>query len=795
MSFIDASLFLFLFFYFISIFYAVSARAALGEFLKNVTYLGIYFLVFIICRQKNLFCIKTFGLEKINTQVWILLHVLLVSGTLSAAAGLGHAAGIWHVEGGYLGGRIYSFFQYSNAAASYFMASYLLVLGLIPIAEKWFLRPVYMIPAVILFTGVLLTFSRGAWILLPGLILLLIIFSGPGQRLKTFLYSTATIFISLALFLQLDRTFQSAVPTRGILYILAAVFMGVITAFLIEYFLRVSVRQKLVFAGITAGLIMLTGFYMVFQQIQSPLLLGMSQGEAGREYFEQTVNIPGGESLSLSLQVRTQGENTDGLWGLVVSSYILDDQSTDFEKQVLLNYEEGVSTEWIKKEFGFISHTESEKLEIQLYSELSNTPVEFKEVILTGANSEIPLTFTFHRLLPHRLYNRLFSMSSLISAQQRFVHQRDALKIIRDYPLLGVGGGGWQALYLGYIDREYYTTEPHSHFLKVWLETGIPGFLSYLGIWVFFILAFICDMRNSSFDKEGKKLWTAVFLPALSLGLHSLIDFSLSLGSVSIYLFVLWGMGRSIGNFYEIKGLSKGAGLIKIKAVPIVVLAVFFILFLITFSLRSSLQHAEAAAARTEEGRLSDAVVLFEKAVSRDPLQAKNHFILGEIYKAQAAAVHSQEEGLELMKKALHHMQRSYELESFNPEYNRQYGLMLLQFGQIEEGLYYLDRLVNLNPFSTEYYIQAAAARISVGEYYLQAGQEEKAVESVKQIFSLQEKMIKARGNLDPLDFYLGQAHLMLEDFSSAEKYFSAVDAGDENYEKALYILQMIRGI
>ena len=182
--------------------------------------------------------------------------------------------------------------------------------------------------------------------------------------------------------------------------------------------------------------------------------------------------------------------------------------------------------------------------------------------MLHQKEKEIPLTFALHRFLPHNLYTRLFSIGAgERSVEGRLSFYRDALKIIGDYPLLGTGGGGWAALYRTYQDRDYTTSEVHSHYLQVAVETGIPGLLAFAGIWVFFLLSFVQGRFRSDSDSTTHCLWATICISALALGIHSAIDFNLSLGAVSIFLYTLLATGRSLAEQSTLPFGMRGRGL------------------------------------------------------------------------------------------------------------------------------------------------------------------------------------------------------------------------------------------
>lgn len=120
---------------------------------------------------------------------------------------------------------------------------------------------------------------------------------------------------------------------------------------------------------------------------------------------------------------------------------------------------------------------------------------------------------------------------------------RDALRIWRDHPLLGAGGGAWNALYHQYQRSLYWTTEVHSGPLQVAVETGLPGTVAFLATWWWFWRS-VWRLRRSGGGPDslpGSVLPLGFGGAALALGLHSVGDFDLSIPALAMTLWVLFG--------------------------------------------------------------------------------------------------------------------------------------------------------------------------------------------------------------------------------------------------------------
>ena len=160
---------------------------------------------------------------------------------------------------------------------------------------------------------------------------------------------------------------------------------------------------------------------------------------------------------------------------------------------------------------------------------------------------------------PQTLVARMKSISwSDINLQERLVMSRDALKIMTSSPanaLLGAGGGGWNATYHMFQPYPYFSTETHDDFMQTGVETGFPGLLDFLLIWVFFIAGAWSLYRYAR--PGGLKAPAAVpattwviLSSAVALGIESALDFNLSLGAVALLLWGLFGLVRGLDRLY-----------------------------------------------------------------------------------------------------------------------------------------------------------------------------------------------------------------------------------------------------
>jgi len=692
---LDLCLILLLLAYVMSYFVAVYKRVALEEILKIASYLAVYLVSIEACRNFSIGKRAAEPEEKSENKpeqippgLGLMLHILMFVAIIISIASLGVAAGHWDFIGAYhdAGLRIASPMGYSNTAAAYFMAAYLLTLALAPLAKRWWSRTLYLAPAALILLTTILTFSRGAWLLLTPLMLLLVMAAAPGQRLRAFLYLIAATVPALPAAFLADPIFRSPNPAQAWLPIMAALAGAIVLGALAELYL--AQRRKVKIYG-AAAITVITAAVII-----ALLVLPLFRSGVPENPYASQINI----------------------------------------------------------------------------------------------NS------TLSRVLPERYYDRIYSPGRNINMEARFEMFRDAVKIIRDYPIFGAGGGGWAALYQGYQDRPlsnrpYFSSEVHNHFLQVWVEAGLLGFIAFVGIWISMAAAFIRNCYINRADNRRWQYWTAVFLPVAALGAHSVIDWNFSMAAVGIYLFTLLGAGQSLDNVNWFRNKVQPQGeLNKVGFSNILLLIIGVIIFTANLVLVSGFNSTARSQKYIEQRNIKMAVPELQRAIRLDPLRAENYHNLGAILEEQSRAAQSTAD-LEVI---IYLAGRAYQLEPYNPLYIFRYGELTLNYVDVRSGLDTMDRLLIVRPLSDSSYIQASLARLRLAEYFINAGRPAEGLKYLDEIDGIAGQMQERLGETEPLNYILGRVQLIKGNSSQARDLFMAVTEGDPFYELAQQQLQLL---
>ncbi|MEW6662548.1 MAG: O-antigen ligase family protein [Bacillota bacterium] len=401
------------------------------------------------------------------------------------------------------------------------------------------------------------------------------------------------------------------------------------------------------------------------------------------------------------------------------------------------------------------------------------------------------------QFLPAALLDRAGTISlEDPSAVGRFVFFRDALEVIKNHPLLGAGGGAWNALYHRYKEGIYFTTEVHSAFLQTWVETGTIGFLLFTGFWL--VLAYVLWRLAVSPAGPNHPLVWGSGVAALALVGHSAIDFNLSLPALAILVWALAGIARGgiTGTEHHADQLLPGTGksFSQLPAGqkkpassirPWLQLAVGLLLVLALWLpawrfYQAGVLGAEGARAINAQ-KLTEARRLMEKAHRLDPFTAT---YLADLAQVEAALGLANKDPAALQK-AKEHAQKAVRLEPFNPRVRATTSLAYLLIGHPDQAVAEAHALITINPSDVGAYEFYGRAAMAAAKHYLVRQEYPMARTYLERVAQLPAR-VEAKAREIPaaqpgqrqrkmavtplLSLSAGQAACLLGDYSAAEK-------------------------
>lgn len=68
---------------------------------------------------------------------------------------------------------------------------------------------------------------------------------------------------------------------------------------------------------------------------------------------------------------------------------------------------------------------------------------------------------------------------------------KDAVKVLKDYPIIGAGGGAWASIFEKYQNNPYSSRQAHSFVMQYLVETGLLGFIIFVAFLIFIFYKYI----------------------------------------------------------------------------------------------------------------------------------------------------------------------------------------------------------------------------------------------------------------------------------------------------------------
>lgn len=353
-----------------------------------------------------------------------------------------------------------------------------------------------------------------------------------------------------------------------------------------------------------------------------------------------------------------------------------------------------------------------------------------------------------------------FSEISLSSrnSQERLVFYQDALKIVKDHPLLGTGGRGWTALYRQYQGYNYATTEVHNQFLQVWVESGTLGFIAFLSIWVAAIITAVHCLKRVTENEDKLLIWT-ILCAALALGMHSLLDFNLSIPAIAVLLWGLFGCIRAFQRLTEAREPIWQIQLpIKGRILKLGSLVLTGLFLSISLVLLISLNYGDKGIEKLHQRAFVPARDELKKAVQVNPLAGNYLASLAE----SLMWLGNDNDNEQDLKSALVYINKAIRLEPRNPDYRLVKGKILLLLDQVEQAVSEFEKASELSPYEQNYADYLAETYFLVGKYFYEKEDKTKAKKYLAKAAVYPELVTRRINIIEPRYKELQKPELML---------------------------------
>jgi tetratricopeptide (TPR) repeat protein len=362
---------------------------------------------------------------------------------------------------------------------------------------------------------------------------------------------------------------------------------------------------------------------------------------------------------------------------------------------------------------------------------------------------------------------------------------KTAFRMALDYPLNGLGGEGWNALYHRYQPYLMFSSETHNYPAKVLVETGFIGLFALMVIW-FFNLKGLYKSWRAELDENTWTLVWACGIAAITLGAHSIYDFDLSMGAMGIILWCLWGVIRGSVNINVANVPEKIISLRKMLSVVLAGTVGAAVLFAPSASLYAAGTAGAEGAKAMAKKNWADAEQKLSKAVRLDPLTASYSADLVQVYTIMGMGGKDSSK-LDLAEK---YADQAVRMEPYNYQVRLRLLLVSLVSGRLEDAVDDAESLVANNPLDAHNFEILGKVYIAAGRYLASSGEKEKArtywhkINDLRPQLEEKEKLVKEAKSWqgDPpqitsiIQLYEGEAACLLGDYTKALSILNNLD-------------------
>lgn len=390
--------------------------------------------------------------------------------------------------------------------------------------KKTPIKAIYKTVTLILFIGIILTYSKGVFVvLIPAIILYIILLKDKMQKIEII----ENVFISIVETIVFIKAFDSLFNIGSFVVLWTVFAIVIISSYIINLLAEKinnyikNVNLKKIGLGIAVLLIIIA--------IYTAIGLFMYD-----KYEVFNNNIVSDYKVKVINNIEA---NTEYLLEFNIDAYTSEDEKKPYAIKVI---QKNIKNQEIEsKEIHFGNYNGIQNIELQTNPETTELRIEFtidekctdrKLVIneLKINNKKIALQYKY---LPTKLVEKIKNINiKYKTLQERKEMVVNAIELSKENFITGIGGNGWQYKYKDVQTYNYTARKIHSYPAKILLEYGLIGIIAYFGI-----LTIITTETIKNKNSKG------IILAVIVLLIHSIMDTDMEYAHILIYTFGLLG--------------------------------------------------------------------------------------------------------------------------------------------------------------------------------------------------------------------------------------------------------------
>lgn len=795
--------------YFMAIFVAVHTRSAIIEWLKYCMYFAVFYMI-------------TDLADNLKTKL-LFLWTIVISAVGVSIIGLDAALGgklvgilnkffnVIGVQGNlffglFVDNRIHSTLQYPNALASYLMAVFIITVGLLMVYNKWWQRIILGSFSYIIFLTFMLTQSRGMQLLFPVLIIIFLIATPKGNRIKTVIHVLLLALPAgvISLFI-IPLLTEDTLKLKVLSFLLVGLFFTVFSSLIVKFVgaLLEKINWKIYIAVIIAIVIAsVVGInYIINQSV--PIELSFENSE-GNKIISITKDIYLMPDKDYILRFEAEGRmREEKPYAFFVSLFSKNINNILFDGSSFLIWNEYPETDGFE-EFDILFRTKEDtkliSVSFSIYHSGTSVKINNAYIVDAGTGKTIKKIILKNKFNLDNIISRFQNIWLQKSMVSRAIFYKDGLNIFKDKWLLGAGGGAWNYLYRQYQSYNYASSQAHNYPLQLIIETGILGIIILISLVIFLIkyyAKYYKKIRCNNSSEENKlgisginvHLCSIYITGIATLMMHSLIDFDFSESAIFLLFWQLIALydrelidsmsAEELKLLHIRKSHKKFTGSNKCKTVIFmgIIISAISLYYSSTFFIASS--YAKQSFKYLQNNDIETAISKMERAIKLDkynekyiigynPMQNRPDikagltdilFLKNEKYKMaqENGEVISDDEFYLLQKqfsKAALYIKDIENKTKNNLSLTSDLASYCFKTGQIDKGINYLDLAISYYPFESSLWQSKIDVYYQLMKEYFNNEDYERAKEYLlKGLNVIDEVKNVNKGNMNPFVF------------------------------------------
>ncbi len=501
------------------------------------TYVSLYGTVQAILQYLYVWCVYVLireitrnvsGFGKIITSVLIFSSVCLIfvgldGITFNSLEKALEKIGIVISENG--DSRLVSTFGCATALGAYIASVMFLNFDEMLENSKLLVKSIYKTITFILLIGIILTYSKGVFVVLAFAILLYIALLKNNKKRIEIIENIIAVSVFSVIFL---NAFDSLFNVGNFILLWVVFGILIITSFIVNIMLEKinelienKSTKRFWIAFITIWVVILLYVVIGLNVVDKYTVF---TNKVSSNYKVKIINnIEGNTNYLLEFDIEAAAENDE------TELYTIKIIQKNVKNQELCS-----------TELNFGSFNGIKNIEINTKQETTEFRIEFtvdekctdKKLVVNNLKINGKTVALKYKYLPTKLVEKIKSINfKYKTLQERKEMIANALELAKENPLTGIGGNGWQYEYKDVQKYNYTARKIHSYPAKVFLEYGTIGIIAYLAIFIVIIIETI----------KNRKI-TSITFAVLILMLHSVIDTDMEYTHILIYTFGTMGV-------------------------------------------------------------------------------------------------------------------------------------------------------------------------------------------------------------------------------------------------------------